>query len=213
VHIGAALDAMEMPEVKSFAAARADRAQRLNNRLRRLTAVAAVFAVVGGIGLLSVQGGFGGSDDEAATSSDDAAESAAMSERNQSADDSASDDGDSFDASAEEAFEDAAPSEAGDTGLAQSAPPEPISVPEAFDLADATLFDLPADVRQRSSIASGSSAPVNEAVCFDAAAELVPQEEIVEGIIIEQAGSEFELVVLINEELFVFELPECVQVD
>jgi hypothetical protein len=230
-HISAALDEMDAPEVKSLAAARAQRrtgdlmgqarAQQLNSRLRRLTAVAAVVAVVGGIGFLSSLGGLGRSDssDEAATSSDEAFDAAATAERDAvgSSDDGASGDGPLADdpdqtlSAAEEASDNSAPSGADDA--VQSGPVEPIVVSESVDLADATLFELPDDILQRSSIAPGSAAPVIAAVCFDAAAQVVPADEIVEGIIIQQGGSEFELVILINEELLVFELPQCAQVD
>jgi negative regulator of sigma E activity len=230
-HISAALDEMDAPEVKSLAAARAQRrtddlmrqarAQQLNNRLRRLTAVAAVIAVVGGIGFVSTLGGLSGSDssDEAATSGGDAFDTAASVERDAtgSSDDGAGGDGslagdpDQTLSAAEESYDDSAQSGADDA--VQSGPAEPIVVSESVDLADATLSELPDEILQRSSMAPGSAAPVIEAVCFDAAAQVVPGGEIVEGIIIQQGDSEFELVILLNEELLIFQLPQCVQVD
>ncbi len=229
--LAAALVAMDSPEVKSLAAARAGRgsdgilrqanAQRLNDRLRRLTAVAAAMAVIGGVGFLSLQGGFGGSDDadEAAVSGDDSGGSAVALERSTQpgvADEGA---GDSEMAEASEALEESkvpASDENGandTTDFSQSGPLGPLEIVDGFNLADATLSDLPADVAARSSMSPDSTAPANEALCFAAAVQLVSADQIVEGIAVQQSGVEFELVVLIDGELLVFELPQCVQVD
>ncbi len=230
-HLAAALDAMDSPEIKSLAAARAGRrsaeavryakAQRLNERLRRLTAVAAVVVVVGGLGVVSLQGGFGGSDssDESAVSGDDGGGSAGTQER--SAQGGVDDDGasDGLSAASSEAMDEldhAASDEPGAndaTDFSQAAPLEPLLIADGFDLSNATLTDLPDNVAARSSISPDSTAPVNEALCYEAASQLVQPEQIVEGITVRQGAAEFELVVLIDGELLVFELPECLRID
>jgi len=233
-HIGAALDAMDSPEVMSLAAARVPRptddqaktatSQRLNDRLRRLTAVAAVVAVVAGFGFLSLQGlNRSGSDsDEAASSSDDSTASAATLERATAG--GSSDDGSSGDdaladgvdgAQMEEASDDsssAAPESNDATDFTQTEIPVPM-IADDIALPDLTLSELPEELLERSSVPAGSTAPVVEPVCLEAAAQVVPEAQIVEGISVRQGGANFELVVLVNQELLVFELPQCVQVD
>ncbi|MFW2380534.1 MAG: hypothetical protein ACN4GZ_02160 [Acidimicrobiales bacterium] len=232
-HIGAALDAMDSPEVVSLSAARVQRqtedrtkaakAQRLNDRLRRLTAVAAVVAVVAGFGFLSLQGLDGSDDDEAASSSDDSTASAATLERataggssddGSSGDDALADEVDSTQMAEESDDSSSEAPESNDAAdFTQAEEPVPPLVADDIALPELTLSELPEELLERSSVPAGSTAPVVEPVCLEAAAQLVPEEQIVEGIAVQQGGSNFELVVLINQELLVFELPQCVQVD
>jgi hypothetical protein len=229
-HLARALDEMDSPEVRSLAAARSSRrlgdamqlvkAQRLNECLRMLSAVAAVVVVVGGLSVVSLQGGLGGSDsaDESAVSVDDSSTTAALQERSIQggvADDGASDDSTAAASESMDELADAAGDqpEANDADLSQSAQVEPLQIAPGFDLTNATLSDLPDYASARSSISPNSTAPVNEAVCYDAAARVVEEERIVEGIAVQQGGVEFELVVLSDGELLVFETPGCVRVD
>ncbi len=226
-HLAAALDAMDEPEVVSLAAARAtrtkageqlNRSERLNRRLRQMSAVAAGFVVVAGVSLIALQGGIGGSDDsavESAASDDGSTETTEASASGgddaifaEMAADDAMEEGEAIETAADE-----------DTAI-QSAPS---SLDDTYSLSTATpaIQDLTLDQLSEETglnrldllearVQESATAPVCLAAAMDSG---IDEAQIQRGIVVQKDDIRYELIVLSTEELRVFELPECVQID
>lgn len=219
---------------RSSEQAQLEKSQRLNQRLRRLSAVAAAVAVLGGIGLLALQPR--GGDDTAAVGSaesDDAASddgaasfdteaareneaSATTTTRSFDDDDAMSDEDDgamSDDAMEGDAMSDDAMEEADPAAVDLAESPTLFSVPDDIELQGLNLDELAA-VGDSTVEQLRTDAEANELQCpVEAFAADQNSIGIDRAILVEQAGELFELVVLADEQLLVFTLPDCVLFD
>ncbi len=225
MQLATALDAMDEPEVVSLAAARATRAdelkrsQKLNQRLRQLSAIAAGFIVVAGISVIALQSGIGGGDDsalESAATGEAATETTVEASSEPEADSSATE---TAEAMSDEAFDDAM--EEADDAMEEEAGPTlsaaaPFVLNTPTPVEDLTLEELGAEsgldrdeILQRS--AEQDSA---DPQCLEQALASGLDLDLVQRVLtVDQAGTLFEVFVLSTEDLQVFELPDCVQID